>query len=224
MFSSTPEWKTAFPGAQAGVLALRQVSNPPAAPALEARKQALEEALRARFAGQDRQAILVLPAVQANAAYYRRFGKTYHVQLQLESIAFKGKAIPSVAALVEAMFVAEIQNQLLTAGHDLDALQLPLRLDVSRGGETYTLMRGQEQPLKPGDMYIADGQGIISSILYGPDARTAIRPETQNALFMVYAPPGIAPQSVQDHLDGILANVRLFAPGAVVALNQVFAA
>ena len=65
--------------------------------------------------------------------YYKRFDKTYHVQLQLESLLFKGKSIPSVAGLVDAMFMAEMKDWLLTAGHDLDSLQLPLRLEATTG-------------------------------------------------------------------------------------------
>ena len=84
-------------------------------------------ALRVR----DRPALLSHPVLQAYDAYYRQFKKTYHVQLQLESILFKGKSIPSVAALVEAMFMAEMNDLLLTAGHDLDALHLPP--DAGRG-------------------------------------------------------------------------------------------
>ena len=66
----------------------------------------------------------------AYAAYYKRFGQRYHVGMQLESVAQKGKDLPDVAALVEGMFVAELRNLILTAGHDLDQIALPLRLDV----------------------------------------------------------------------------------------------
>ena len=127
----------------------------------------------------------------AYAEYYRQFKKTYHIQLQLESIVLKEKSIPSVAALVEAMFMAEMQDLLLTVGHDLDTVHLPLTLDVATGDETYTLLRGEEQILKPGDMMIRDQVGVISSILYGPDQRTQITPATSNVIFTVYAPPGI---------------------------------
>lgn len=88
------------------------------------------------------------PVLQAYNTYYCRFKKSYQVQLQLESIAWKGKSIPSVSALVEAMFMAEMKNMLLTAGHDLDVLQLPLTLDVSKGTESYQLMRGVNKFLK----------------------------------------------------------------------------
>ena len=130
------------------------------------------------------------PVLQAYNNYYRQFKKSYHVQLQLESIVWKGKSIPSVSALVEAMFMAEMKNMLLTAGHDLDIVQLPLTLDVSMGTESYTLMRGEEQVLKPGDMMISDQVGIISDVIYGPDRRTQITADTRNVVFTVYAPAG----------------------------------
>jgi DNA/RNA-binding domain of Phe-tRNA-synthetase-like protein len=222
MFQVSDAWKAAFPEAHAGVLVMSEVENPPRHNALEEQKALLEQQLRERFAGQDRTAIRKLPVLQAYEAYYRRFTKTYHVQLQLESIVFKGKSIPSVAVLVEAMFMAEVNNLLLTAGHDLDTLQLPVTLDVSTGGERYTLLRGQEQEMKPGDMFIADRAGIISSILYGPDQRTQIQAQTRNVMFTVYAPAGIPEEAIVKHLQEIQHNVLLVSPRAQVELLKVF--
>lgn len=222
MFEVSDAWRSTFEEAYAGILVMRGVTNPPQYAALEQRKAALEEQLRSQNWGQDRAAIGNHPILQAYAAYYRRFKKTYHVQLQLESIAFKGKSIPSVAALVEAMFIAEVKNMLLTAGHDLDAVQLPITLDVSKGDERYTLLRGQEQVLKAGDMMMIDRAGVISSILYGPDQRTQIRASTQNVVFTVYAPPGIDQQAVLRHLHDIQQNVTLIAPEARVEMLKVF--
>jgi len=89
---------------------------------------------------------------------------------------------------------------LLTAGHDLDKLQLPLTLDVTQGTESYTLMRGEEQIIKAGDMTISDRTGIISNIIYGPDQRTQITESTQNVIFTVYAPAGIDEELIMRHL------------------------
>jgi DNA/RNA-binding domain of Phe-tRNA-synthetase-like protein len=224
MFTVSDRWRAAFPGAHVGVLALRGLVNPASHPALEARKAALTERLRQRFAGQDRRAIEALPAIAAYNAYLKPFKKSYHVQLQLESVALKGKSIPSVAALVECMFMAELEDQLLTAGHDLDTLALPLRLDASNGSESYTLMRGEPQTLKAGDMYITDGEGIVSSIVYGPDKRTRITPATRNAVYTVYAPAGIGAAAVRVHLDTIMGHVRAFVPEPVIAHDEVVAA
>jgi DNA/RNA-binding domain of Phe-tRNA-synthetase-like protein len=125
-------------------------------------------------------------------------------------------------ALVESMFMAEMKNLLLTAGHDLDTLSLPLVLDVSKGTERYTLMRGEEQILKPGDMMIRDQNGVISSIIYGPDQRTQVTADTRNAVFTVYAPAGIGEQAVQQHLVDIQEYILTFSPGAQVELFRIF--
>jgi len=213
-------WKTAYPGAAAGILVMRNVSNPAQHPALDQRKSELESQLRARFGDPDE--LKALEPIQAYTAYFKRFKKTYPVLLQLESVIFKGQSIPRVAALIEAMFIAELKNVLLTAGHDLEAIQMPVRLDVSSGGEQYTRLNGQEQMLKPGDMMMADAQGVVSSVIYGPDYRTRIMPDTRHVLFAVYAPPGIGEQAVYQHLQDLQANVLLVAPEAAVERLNVF--
>ncbi len=203
---------------------MRNVSNPAHHAELEKRKAELEKRLRHQFAGQDRAAIARHPVLQIYGEYYKRFKKTYHVQLQLESIVLKGKSIPSVASLVECMFMAEVKNMLLTAGHDLDKLQLPLSLDVTAGTESYTVMRGDVQTVKAGDMTISDQVGIISNIIYGPDQRTQITASTQNVVFTVYAPAGIDERLITSHLQDMRDYVMIVAPQAKVELLEIYGA
>lgn len=110
MFTTSEAWKRAYPGAAVGILAMNDVANPARHKALDARKRKLEQELQERFAGLDRAALKALPAIQAYDAYYRPFKKSYHVLLQLETVALKGRSLPRVAALVEAMFTAELGN------------------------------------------------------------------------------------------------------------------
>lgn len=224
MFNITSSWQSSFPGAHAGILVMRNAFNPAHHTELEKRKAELEESLRAQFAGQDRAAIASHPVLKVYAEYYKRFKKTYHVQLQLESIVLRWKSIPTVASLVECMFMAEVKNMLLTAGHDWDKLQLPLTLDVTQGTESYTLMRGAEQIVKAGDMMISDRAGIISNIIYGPDQRTQITESTRNVVFTVYAPAGIDEQAIIQHLGDMRDYARIVAPQADVEAIEVFRA
>jgi DNA/RNA-binding domain of Phe-tRNA-synthetase-like protein len=224
MFEMTQAWQLAYPDAHIGVLVMLDVRNPAFDPGLEERKQGLQEQLRAQYAGMDRKDIEALPTILAYTAYYKQFKKTYHVQAQLESIAFKGRSIPSVSALVEAMFMAEVKNLLLSAGHDFDRLLLPVKVDVANGDESYTTLRGEEKALKANDMLIADRAGVISSIIYGPDQRTQINAGTRNVLFTVYAPAGIAQEAVRIHLQDIRDNVFLVSPGAGVMTLEVYGA
>ena len=141
-----------------------------------------------------------------------------------EQVAVKGKPIPGRAALVEAMFMAELENLVLTAGHDISKLVPPVRVDGTRDGDHYVLMNGSERELEAGDMMMADGEGIISSVLYGPDQRTSITPETEEVLFAVYAPVGVGEAAVRDHLDDIRANVMLVSPDAATELIATLSA
>ena len=220
MLLVSEEWKHTFPGAGVGMMALSGVVNPDCCTALEQRKRAVEEEIRTRFP--TRQVVAEFEPVQAYNAYYKRFGQTYHVQRQLESVGFKGKSLPAVAALVEAMFMAELKNGLLTAGHDLQSLRQPLTLQGATGEEEYVLINGKKQNTKTGDMLIADADGVLSSIVHGPDYRTRITADTSQALFVVYAPVGISRIAVENHFDDIFAFVRLVAPAAKLELRDFY--
>ena len=207
MLTVTDGFREAFPGAVVGALAMGDVRNPERSEALEEAKRALEGELR----GHDLDGN---PVLRAYADYYRAFGKTFHVKAQWESVAVKGKPIPTRAALVEAMFMAELRSLVLTAGHDLDALAGALRADVTADGDAYVTLGGSEAVLKRGDMLMADADGIVSSVLRGPDQRTRITRATTRVVFAVYAPAGVPRDTVARHLDDLRANVELIAPGA----------
>jgi DNA/RNA-binding domain of Phe-tRNA-synthetase-like protein len=211
-----------YPEALIGILAIRNTFNPKHHSELNKHKVELETSLRSEFSSSDRATLKSLPTIQAYNNYYKKFGKTTHVQLQLESIALKGKSIPSIAALVETMFMAELKNQLLTAGHDLDELQQPLQADIAQGGEIYTGITGKPQTLKANDMMISDERDVISSILSGPDQRTRITSSTKQVLFTVYAPPGINKQAVLAHLQDIQSYVQIVTPEAETMHLEIY--
>jgi DNA/RNA-binding domain of Phe-tRNA-synthetase-like protein len=221
MLGASMQWKGAYPGASVGLLAIRGVANPERSSGLEARKEALEAALRSAFSSLSRGEIKSHPLLAPYTAYYKRFDKTYHVQHQLESIVFKEKSIPRGAALVEAMFMAELKNLLLTAGHDLDVIRGDITVDVANGTETYLRLSGQQQILKPLDMFIRDEVGVLSSIIYGPDHRTRITSTTTRVLFTVYAPAGISQERVQNHLRDLRDFVVAVSPMAEVERTEV---
>ena len=219
MLQIAEKWKTSFPGAGVGILVVDHVTNPEHSAMLDEQKRMIENELRSKYS--NRSELVESPILDAYIAYYKKFAKTYHVQQQMESVIFKSKSIPSVAGLVETMFMAELKNGLLTAGHDYLALQLPLKLNVVNDGEQYILMNGKTQIAKPGDMSISDEAGIISSIIHGPDSRTRITSETTKVMFVVYAPSGIPHDFVFQHLSDIYSYIKLFAPNSEVEFQNI---
>jgi DNA/RNA-binding domain of Phe-tRNA-synthetase-like protein len=220
----TWEWRAAHPGATIGLLELSGLSNTGSSAKLNERKRALEASLRERYKGFGRKEFLALPVIAAYERYYKRFDKTYHVQLQLESIVLKGKALPNVSPAVDANFMAEVETLILTAGHDVAKLRAPLVIDASREGEQMTQMNGATKPIRAADMIMRDAGGISCSVIYGQDARSAISPQTTQVLYVAYAPAGIAPEIVESQLRGIEANLRLLSKDITVEQRRLICA
>jgi len=193
----TPAFYSAYPKGIFGVLIARGCANRPQTLSIAADKRAVEGRLRERFPGET---IDDHPVARAYAQYFRRYGGRYPVVHQAKTV-LAGRTIESTSALVEAMFTTELDSLVLTSGHDLGALRLPLAVDVSVAGDVYTTLSGKDRVLKAGDMIVRDAEGIIASVAYGPDDRTRLRPDTDAALFGAWCPVGIAPTIVEAHLE-----------------------
>ncbi len=222
--SATTEWRTAHPGAVIGLLELSGVINTQPCPQLEEHKREIEAELRASYRDFSRPEFLGLPVLAAYTSYYKRFDKTYHVLLQLESLVLKGKNLPDVSALVDANFMAEVETLVLTAGHDIAKLQEPIVIDVSRDSEHMTQMNGASKAIRAGDMIMRDANAISCSILYGQDDRSPISSATTHVLYVAYAPAGVPVEAVETQLSKIEENVRLFSPATILEQHQLLTA
>lgn len=220
----TTKFQSVYPGAMIGILEMTGVVNADPGSTLRVHAAEVEDLVKIKYAGYDRKQLLGQPALQVYADYYKRFDKTYHVLLQLESVLIKSKSIQGPSPIVLAMFLAEMKGLLLTAVHDLEKVNGGLEVDVADGSEHYITMAGAEQKLKAGDMFIRDGKGILSSIIYGPDQRTMIRQDSRKILFTVYAPAGIHKEDLENHLQDLENNVHLFSPDARVEDHVILTA
>ena len=223
-FITTDQWHATFSGGYVGTIFFENMDNGMRETGLDEKKQDLETRLRSEYAEFSRPDFMQHPVLKAYRDYYKKFKKTYHVQLQLESIVLKGKSLPQVSPLVDANFTAEMETFVLTAGHDADRLGPTLTIDAANGGEPFTGMNGKRQSLKPGDMMMTDGGRVVCTILYGQDDLTPIAPATRNVLYVAYAPPGVPERAVNDQMDALETNIGLVSSRAVPGRRRVFAA
>jgi DNA/RNA-binding domain of Phe-tRNA-synthetase-like protein len=223
LFITDQDWIAAHPGAKAGILVIKNISNVSEGDTLKDAAVAIENNLRKDLQGFSRDDINGLPVIKAYNNYYKNFGKTYHVRSQVESI-LNGKALSSGSPIITAMFMAEVKNMLLTAGHDLNTLTLPVHIKVASGGETFIDIRGSEKNMIAGDMIMEDGKGIISSVILGPDRRTKLTPNVKDVLYTVYAPSDIGKEEVFSHLRDIESYVKIFSPDSTTHALEVFEA
>lgn len=201
-------------GCSIGLLIIKNVKNDAFNDNLNTAREALEIAIRSKYSPASKDELKALHPMDTYVAYYKGFGYSYHVLAQLESV-IKGKSIPSGFSSVEAMFMAELKNMLLTAGHDFDKIRLPLSLKCASGNETYITMSGKTVSTVSKDFILADQDGTLSSILRGPDQKTAISKQTTCVIYTVYAPFGVDEQLVLEHLRDIEAYNLMASEEAV---------
>ena len=61
-------------------------------------------------------------------------------------------------------------------------------------------------------MLMRDELGVVCTVIYGPDQRTAITPATRSALYVTYVPPGVPTETVSAHRETIKANCPPLRP------------
>jgi DNA/RNA-binding domain of Phe-tRNA-synthetase-like protein len=214
------EFLKTYPKASVGILVLGNINIVNKYPNLNAKIELIISDLKKQFP--DREMLKKHPVIESYAGYYKKFKKSYHVLGQLESVLFENRPLPSGSALISALFASELKNMLLTALHDLDAIRPPLEVDVSTGNEIYTMLRGSEQKLKQGDMYMCDQAGVISSVIYGPDNRTRVTPATSRVIFVVYAPEGVEIDRIDLHFEDIKNLIRSFSPQYNLIQQEIY--
>lgn len=221
MLQLSDQFREMYPNAHIGYIAMSNLQNNVSSEELLHKKKLLEEDIREKYKDCPKSELAKMEPLQSYVKYYKKFKKTYHVLLQLESIAKKGRDIPNVDCLVEAMFMAEVKNHLLTAGHDIEKVSFPITVDVSNGTEDYVSMSGKEESCHSGDMYMRDQEGILSCIVSGPDKRSKISMNTHKCIYVVYGPEGVNKEMINEHLQEIKDNVSLICKDVVIDKLEV---
>ena len=172
---------TLYPTTHMGLLAMQNI--PASTPYPQAGVEEAEQAIRTRYGGFNRPGLKALYPIAAYAAYYKRFGCSYHVLAQLESM-LQGKNRPfPPSGILRAMFLTELETMLLTAGHDLRSIQLPLQLKAAAGHETYVSISGKTVTATTNDLMVCDARGVLSSVMRGPDRDSRITDATTAVVF-----------------------------------------
>lgn len=197
----TSDLKNLYPESIFGSLIIRDFPNIQSHETLEERKRDLERRIK-EGEGEVERSIMI----KKYDSYFKQWKKTYPIEFQIKTIK-DGRRFPKVSALVDVMFLAELNSCILTSGHDLDKIQGNLTFNVSSGGELYLKLNNQEQKLKQSDVILNDEEGLLASILYGPAKRTSITMKAKNALYFAWCPYITDEELIKAHLNEILSYV-----------------
>ena len=202
-FSVRPEVKIFYPTAIFGSLTINKQQNLKKHPDIEQAKRLIEKKIRETYPAPKED-----PIVQRYAGYFDKWGKTYPIEFQINSIK-KGRTFPQVSTHVDCMFMAELENRILTSGHDRDTIQGRPVYDLADEAEEYVKLNGKKQVLLKNDVILKDDDGVLASVLFGPAARTSIIKETVNPLYFAWCPVGIDHVTVDEHLSTIAKFLKI---------------
>ncbi len=211
----TDRWRDEHPGSSAAVVMYRGLSVGDETETLAAMKRELEAAMRARWGLVTKQELLADPTLAAYQRHDQRFGQNYHVAMQIQSIAQKGKSIPSRNPLIETMFMTELKTGVLASAQDADQIAFPISVDSADGSEQYTRYDGVEECCKAGDQLMRDADGnLLTSIAQGPTAFGLVTPETTAVGYCFYFPAGVPKSAIDESLAYLDKCVRAACPSA----------
>lgn len=168
---------------------------------LEKEKKAAEQYIRETF--KYKKKVEQIVRVMQYDAFYSQFNEIFPVERKIVDI-INGKEMLSENCLIEIMRINEIVSYCIMSGHDLDAIEENLVLDLASGKEIYIKINGEAEKIKQDDIILKDKRGVIFSLLDGPDNRTKLIRTSKNIIYFVYFPFFIS----RPALVGIMANFK----------------
>ncbi len=170
--------------------------------------ETIREELTGLYGSLERKELKQLEMFRPYIAHFKRFKKTYHLFLQLESFVHKQRPLPFIHPLVSAYFLTELETGVLASAHDTDKLDPGYRLKEAAGDETVTLLNGEDRLAPAGDAVLEDQTGILTSVIQGQDGRTGIGPDAVGGTIFVHGPPGPPKTALKRALEVFRGHLR----------------
>ncbi len=163
--------------------------------------EALRRAVAARMESHGiRQTEDISRRVAAFDSYFAGHGLRSPLGGQIEMVRSKG--LPSGNLLVQALLLSEVSTGLLMGAQDAGAIRGDVVCDRAKPGETFRGMRREVQ-CRPNEIILRDDEGIIASLLQGPDHRTRLTLETKDVVFFVFSAPGILAADIDEGTQAV---------------------
>jgi len=157
-----------------------------------------------RYGDMSRKELKKVDALRPYIDYFKKYKKTYHLFLQIESFLHKERGLPFVTPLVSAYFLSEMETGVLASAHDLEKIDGEAALVEASGGETLRLLNGEVRNAPAGDALLVDRSGVLTCVTQGQDVRSTLSPGSRRAAYYVYGPPGVG----DDELTAAIAKLQ----------------
>lgn len=154
--------------------------------------------------------------IQAFEQFFAKNGYRSPLSAQFEQVQQKG--LPPGNPLVQALLLAEMSTGLLMGAQDAATVQGELTYDLAQAGETFSGMRSEVR-CGENEIVLRDHEGIIASLLQGPDNRTRLSKSTKDVVFFIFSVPTISAAELQEGADMVC---RIFKDACEDCEAQVY--
>jgi DNA/RNA-binding domain of Phe-tRNA-synthetase-like protein len=211
-----------YPTIQAGLLYAADVRNGPTPPALLARYQAEQAAVRARLP----ESLSDLPSLAAWRSAFRRFGvNPTQIRCAAEALLrrlSKAGDIPSINLLVDIGNLISIRYALPVAVFDWRAVTGTVAVHVAKGNERFTELGSAAivHP-EPGEVVFSDETGMVLARrwCWRQSAESAAQPDTTTALIVIEAHHADGSADVANALTDLSLLITEYASVQVVTAH-----
>ncbi len=215
-----------FPALRIGVAVVRGVTVTDAHADLDALKDKAAADILSRYQGVN---LGSLERIKAYREIYRAFGadpgaRNSSVEALLRRAA-RGKGLPAINVVVDALNLTSVEMVVPVAAYDLGRLALPVTLRFAGAGEAFVAIGGEPAALDAGELVYADQQQVICRDFNYRDAdATRITGATTDVLLIVDGCGPVSLEDVQETLDLAASRVIRYAGGALEQTAVLYSA
>lgn len=161
------------------------------------------------------------PAIRALRDFYWRIRidptKQRPASEALVRRVLRGQPFPRVNVVVDSYNLASATTLIPIGAYDYRCLTPPLRLRLSREGETFHDLTGELAPLNTGQIVLSDTTRIVHLFPHRDGYPTRITEHTELAVAVACGVPGLDEALVVDATHVTCDNLTAFAGGRVLA-------
>lgn len=109
------------------------------------------------------------------------------------------QGFPNRNIFLDTHIVTEMTNGILMGIQDYKKFAGEIRIDIAKEGEEFIGI-GSTITCKEGEIVVRDNEGIVASLLQGPDKKTLTSPKTTDVVIYAFMVPGIEKTSIEQSL------------------------
>jgi len=204
-----------YPDFIAAYARISGVTIEPAVEGLVEQKREVFSDLKARYGAVP---VLDIQEVKSYRAFFKAMGadpSSYRPAPEYLLRRALDDRFPAINNLVDACLLATVEHWVVIGVYDADRIKGQAVTTLATEAEPFELIDGRKLSPKLDEIVLRDDEKLLSAYTLGDAKATLIRPETSNALLVLWNAPGIARDRIEKALAAVTTYTRKYCGGHV---------